>query len=287
VQQRKSIAIVCPLFGASRIYYTELLDAVINQASERGYEVLIVPITDTTFKRALSSHFPQISSIAGIILITCQVQNSTWLEECASKKLPVVLLHDNITQRNAQGYSVVSHIQPRLNALSEAIRHLVVKHSCRNISVVMVNPEKHRIREEKLFLIERAIREMELPFERERQLYYVKNYSHKQGLLVTNRIVENNPDTDAIICLADLAAIGVMHRLTELNLHKHIRVTGFDNVEFALQNDLTTIDQELKITGERALTDLHTAIQSGSISEFQTISEIPTTFVPRGSCCFL
>lgn len=284
---RKTIAIVCPLFGASRIYYAELLSAIMKQARQKGYELLIVPIADTSFKRPLVSHFPQISSVDGIILITCQVDGSNWLVECASRSIPVVLLHDNIPENKARGYTVVSHIRPRLNALSDLVQHLIAKHSCKNISVVTVNPENHAIRSEKISIIEHTIRDRQLNFYRDQNMYCVTEYSQEQGIFVVDRIMENKPDTDAIICLADVTALGIIQRLKELGIYNQIRVTGFDNVEVALQNNFTTIDQELKLSGERSVTDLHETIQRKSIIEFQTISEIPTTFVQRGSCCFV
>lgn len=259
----------------------------LKQARQKGYELLIVPIADTSFKRPLVSHFPQISSVDGIILITCQVDGSNWLVECASRSIPVVLLHDNIPENKARGYTVVSHIRPRLNALSDLVQHLIAKHSCKNISVVTVNPENHAIRSEKISIIEHTIRDRQLNFYRDQNMYCVTEYSQEQGIFVVDRIMENKPDTDAIICLADVTALGIIQRLKELGIYNQIRVTGFDNVEVALQNNFTTIDQELKLSGERSVTDLHETIQHKSIIEFQTISEIPTTFVQRGSCCFV
>ncbi len=283
---RKTIAIVCPLFGASRIYYAELLSAIMKQARQQGYEILIVPIADIFFKRPIISHFSQISSVAGVILITCQVDGSNWLVECASRSIPVVLLHDNIPESKARGYTVVSHIRPRLNALSDLVQHLIMAHSCKNISVVTVNPENHAIRSEKISIIERVIRDSQLNFDRNQNMHYVTEYSQEQGIFVVDRIMENKPDTDAIICLSDVTALGIIQRLGEMGIRNQIRVTGFDNVDVAFQNNLTTIDQELKLSGERAVTDLHQAFQRNFIIEFQRISEIPTTFVQRGSCCF-
>ncbi len=286
---RRTIAIVCPLFGASRIYYSELLFAIMKQARQKAYEILIIPVENTTEKRPLVSHFPQISSVDGIIFITCQVGSSNWLVECASRNIPVVLLHDNISENKARGYSVVSHIRPRLNALSDLVQHLIEKHGCKNISLVTVNPENHSIRSEKKSIIEQAIQDKlsDFIFIRDKNMFYVAEYSQEQGIMVVDQIIDKNPETDAIISLADVTAIGIMQRLREMGIHDQIRVSGFDNVEVALQNGLTTIDQELKLSGERAVTDLYDAFQRKSIVEFRTISEIPTTFVQRKSCCFV
>ncbi|MFC1942546.1 TIR domain-containing protein [Chloroflexota bacterium] len=283
---RRSIAVVCPLFGASRIFYTELLAAITDGARKYGYELLIVPISDPSHKRPLITHCPQLTSVAGIILITCQVEGSSWLDECASHGLPVVLLHDNIPEDKAKGYTVVSYIRPRLDALSELVRHLVETHRCRNISVVMVSPKNHAIRMEKLSIIEEATHNFGLNFSHSNHVYYVKEYSHAEGMGVTDHILERNPETEAIICLADITAIGILQHLGELGFRDRIRVTGFDNIEVSAYSDLTTIDQQLKLTGERALLDLHNAIQHDSCVEFRAASHIATTLIERGSCCF-
>ena len=284
--ENKNIAVVCPLFGASRIYYTELLAAITDTATKHGYELSIVPVSDITRKRPLISYCPHLASVAGVILITSQVEGSTWLDECASLGLPVVLLHDNIPEKKARGYTVVSYIRPRLDALSELVSHLVEVHRCRNLSVVMVNPRNHALRTEKLSIIERTIRSFQLDFSHDTHLYYVKSYSHMDGIHIADDILEKNPETDAVICLADITAIGILQRLDELGFRNRIRVTGFDNIEVAAYNSLTTIDQQLRLTGERALFALHNAIQQDSCIEFPTASDIATTLVVRESCCF-
>jgi len=285
-REKKNIAVVCPLFGASRIYYTELLAAITDRASKYKYELSIVPISDISRKRPLVSHCPQLPSVAGVIIITCQVEGSTWLDECASLGIPVVLLHDNIPEDKAKGYTVVSYIWPRLESLSELISHLVEVHRCRNLSVVIVSPKNHAIRTQKLLTIEQAIRRYQLDFSHDKHLYYVKEYSHTEGMRITDQILEKNSETDAIVCLADVTAIGILQRLEEMGLRNRIRVTGFDNIEVAGYSDLTTVDQQLRLTGERALLDLHNAIQQASCIEFRSASYIATSLVERGSCCF-
>lgn len=284
--EKRNIIVMCPIFGASRIYYTELLAAISDKASKYKYGLSIVPIPDITRKRPLVSYFPQLSSAAGVILITCQVDGSTWLDECASLGLPVVLLHDNIPEDQAKGHTVVSYIWPGLDALSELVSHLVDDHNCKNLSVVMVSPKDHAIRTQKLRTIQQAIKKHELDFDPDRHLYSIKEYSHTEGMRIADEILEKNPESDAIVCLADITAIGILQRLEQLEPTNRIRLTGFDNVEVSAYSDLTTVDQQLRLTGERALIDLHNAIQHGSCLEFRSPSCIATSLVRRGSCCF-
>jgi hypothetical protein len=102
--RRAAFGVVCPLFGASKVYYAELLSSISAEANKLGYPIVIAPIANPKYKRTLIAHFPQLLSVAGVILITCQVEGSTWLEECASHNLPVVLVHDNIREECVRGY---------------------------------------------------------------------------------------------------------------------------------------------------------------------------------------
>ncbi len=283
IYKRKCIATICPMFGASRIYYTNLLSVIWREAAKRGYEMLVVPINDPNRKRRLISHFPLLPSISGIILITCQVEGSTWLEECAALDLPVVLLHDNIPEHKAKGYSVVSYIRPRLDAFCELVSILVNERECQNFSVVMVDPKNHSIREEKLAVIENAVLAQGLNFDHHKHVFYIKEYSYEAGIEVVNYIMERNPRTDAILSLADETAAGILRGLAQLELTGKVSVTGFDNVTIAEQHNITTVDQQLTATGERALLDLHSAITKVNFDEFRTGRYIQTNLVRRTS----
>jgi|GEM_PF-3358854 len=280
---RKSVATICPLFGASKVYYTDLLSAIWRQCVTQGYELLVVPLMDPYRKNRLITHFSQLPTVSGVILITCQVEGSSWLEECHALNLPVVLIHDNIPQDKAKGYSVVSYIRPRLDALTELVNILVQERKAKNFSLVMVSPQNHAIRKEKLSIVENALMAHGQALDACRQIFTINEYSYEAGIDVVDRIIEKNPSTDAIVSLADVTAVGILRRLVQVGLSNKILVTGFDNVDIAVHNGLTTIDQQLEATGEQALNDLHGAIEAETFDEFRIGTYIPTTVRRRSS----
>jgi DNA-binding LacI/PurR family transcriptional regulator len=93
--------------------------------------------------------------------------------------------------------------------------------------------------------------------------------------------LEKNPTTDAVICLADVTATAVIHQLKMLGKAEKILVTGFDNLEIAEYNGITTVDQQLSVTGERAMANLHQALSSGKLPKAPAIWYISTTFIQR------
>ena len=197
--------------------------------------------------------------------------------------LPVVLIHDNIPQDKAKGYSVVSYIRPRLDALTELVNILVQERKAKNFSLVMVSPQNHAIRKEKLSIVENALMAHGQVLDACRQIFTINEYSYEAGIDVVNRIIEKNPSTDAIISLADVTAVGILRRLAQVGLSNKILITGFDNVDIAVHNGLTTIDQQLEATGEQALNDLHGAIEAETFDEFRIGTYIPTTVRRRSS----
>lgn len=219
----------------------------------------------------------------GIIAITCQVEDSSWLEECKTNSIPLVLIHDNIREDKLKNSSVVSFIRPNLNALNELVNHLIKDHHRRNICVVMASAKNHLIRQEKLKYITRALQQSGVPFDERKHLFLVSEYSCKEGGRIVEEIREVNPGIDAIISLADVTAVGIKQKLKDLGIDS-VLVTGFDNIELAEQFDLTSIDQQLKITGDRALLALDNAIKN-EILTFRETTYIPTTLIVRGSCC--
>ena len=279
-QRHPAFGVVCPLFGASKVYYTELLSSISAEATKLGYPILIAPIADLKYKRTLIAHFPQLLSVAGVILITCQVEGSTWLEECASHNLPVALVHDNIPEERVRGYSVTSYIRPELAGLRDLVFFLVDRRSRKNMSIVLVDPQGHAIRTEKLNAIQTALGARSTP---EGQVFYVPDYSYTAGCEVADRILETNPNTDAIVCLADVTAVAVVHRLKARGKAGSISVTGFDNIDVAEYNGIATVDQQLGHAGRTAVFDLYGAVCAGQLPPIPVSSYIPTTFVRRES----
>jgi DNA-binding LacI/PurR family transcriptional regulator len=277
------ILVLAPLFGASSIYYSNLLNAIIQSASRYGYELSIQPIEDVKQKRTLREYAPNLIDLSGVIAITSQVESSAWLAECRDAHLPVVLIHDNIEESKLMNTTVVSYLWPNLEGLSDLVSHLIHDHQRKNICVVMISARGHRIRQKKLDIIRDTIIQAGLTLERE-HIFHVREYTHKEGRDITGEILDANPTVDAIICLADVTAVGILRALKEHN-RDDVMVTGFDNIDLAKHFDLTSVDQQLEATGERALMDLHTAIKNRGAVVFDKPTYIPTTLVKRASCC--
>ncbi len=282
---QKRILVLCPLFGASNIYYSSLLTAIMDCAARYDYALSIQAIKDVRYKRPLHTYAP-LPSLSGVIAITCQVAGSSWLKECRDAGLPLVLIHDNIEESNLKDSTVVSYLWPDLDGLRDLVSHLIRDHQRRNLCVVMVNAHGHRVRQQKLDIIRNTVQQAglrDLDVTDREHLFHVHAYTHVEGRSIVGEILETNPTVDAIVCLADVTAIGILSELRERK-RGDILVTGFDDIDLAEQFQLTSVDQQIETTGDRALVDLHRAIQN-RIFGFTQPTYIPTTLKKRASCC--
>ncbi len=278
---RGRVLALCPLFGASKTYYSELLDAILERADRYNYQLTIQPV-DLNNKRHLHEYH-SLNEFNGVIAITCQVEDTTWIEECKAAQMPMVLIHDNIPETKLKGATIASSIRPGLNALEQLVHHFIKDHHCRNICIVMVKENGHAIRQQKLDIVRNAIKKNNLRFDERTQLFYVPEYSYAEGQRIANDILQINPLVDAVISLADVTAISIMHEFKSKG-QPQIRVAGFDNIEIAQLFDLTSVDQYLKTIGQQAMQDLDDALENGK-TDFEQLTYIPTDLKLRASCC--
>ncbi len=285
-KKHKHILVLCPMFGASSVYYSHLLTAITHCIDHYDdCKINIQPISDVKAKLHLQD-YADLSTLDGVIAITCEVESSTWLKECKEEGIPLALIHDNVEEDNLKDTTVIFNLQPELNGLHDLVKHLISSHQRRNICVVMVNPHGHRIRQRKLDIIQDAVREEELDFldvTDDKHLFVIREYTHEEGQAIAREILLVNPTVDAVICLADTTAVGVLQEMKERK-REDILVTGFDNVDLAARSQLTSVDQQLRDIGERAVTDLYYAIQHG-VHGYEGPVFIPTTLIARESCC--
>lgn len=100
---------------------------------------------------------------------------------------------------------------------------------------------------------------------------------------VAGRLVDENPELDAIICVNDVMAQAVYNVLNERGIHigRDIAVVGFDNLPFAakLEPPLASVKADAFRLGERAVEKAYNYL-SGIPDDGNML---PTEFIPRQS----
>jgi LacI family transcriptional regulator len=94
---------------------------------------------------------------------------------------------------------------------------------------------------------------------------FYSEFNKHSGVAVAEEILAKKPDTTAIWALNDEVAIGVYKALHDAGkkIPEDISVVGYDNTDYAnyVQPALTTIDQPIRLSGQKAAEMLHTRIR--------------------------
>lgn len=115
-------------------------------------------------------------------------------------------------------------------------------------------------------------------------------WSQRWGRQAAERLLEEHPGIDAVLCGSDQIAYGVVTALQAAGVRvpDDVAVTGFDNWSaFALETDphLTSVDMELDVLGASAVRDLFAVIDGvdSGVSVGAGVRSHPCTLVVRGS----
>jgi DNA-binding LacI/PurR family transcriptional regulator len=275
-QGQPSILTLTPLLGAAPFYYSGILQELSDLSVQHGLRMVIHPVPNRKAKGPLKDYDINLSALRGIIAINCHVADSTWLHECQSSGVPMVLIHDNLPPDRYEGSGMVSSIWEDLIGLEDCLDHLVQYHRCNNVRVVLPNPQDHFHRQRKLKLILKRAETLGISLDPVEHVHLVDQHKYADGLTVGREIIESDDEAQAVLCLSDEVALAVWQEAQSRG--RSLRVTGFDNTPLAEYFGLASVDHHRRLTAERAILQLSSEAHHGTI-------EIRTVFVPRASCC--
>lgn len=108
---------------------------------------------------------------------------------------------------------------------------------------------------------------------------------YESGVRLANRLVEKKLSATAVVCAADILAVGAMKGLSEngLRIPDDISVVGFDDLEMSkyLIPGLTTVKQQISLKGQKAVELLLKHIEDPNLSKQEEI--LPLQIISRGS----
>ena len=271
-----SILVLTPVRGTSPGFYSGLLKEITDRSHRTDLSLLVHPIYDRLAKARLRDLYADLRSLRGVIAVNCHVGNSTWIEECQSSSVRLVLVHDNLEPERYEHLGHVTALWEDLRGLDDCVDHLVREHECKGIRIVMPDPTHHFQRQRKLSAIEARVKAHGVAFDRDAHVHVVAGHGYSEGREAAETIARTDDEADAVICLSDEVGLAVWQEAQRRG--RLLRVTGFDNVPLAEHFDLTTVDHNRRLTADRALLQLRPDARFGTI-------QVPTTFIPRASCC--
>ncbi len=289
LQKRNRPTIGFIVSGITDHYTEQLCTGVINAVKHEDANLVIIPVKyidrDLNFP-GMDRYEYQNKTIASLLTpgnvdaliiaadcVGCLTTRTNLLKFLESfKGIPTVLVASRI-----EGYLSVSF--DNAPGIVEGITYLVEKLNCKRICMVGGPDDNSDAAERKSVFLE-TIRKLGLPFE---DRMYVEGNLTRFSNEQCGKLIDDNPDADAVFCVNDETAHALYEELEARNLvpGEDILVMGFDNTEAGAKAKipLSSVDADPIFLGKQAL-KYAMKLLKGDMSESALV---PTRFVARES----
>lgn len=272
----KTILIATPNIGNP--FYSMILDAVVQDAAERGYGVLVANRLEGDASRRLKDYFYS-NRADGLLLFDSSIDLAGFDDlPLHYGRRPIVLSCDDVPD---VGIDMV--MTDNRNAADVAVQHLIdLGHS--RIGTLS-GPKVVGMDNERLAGFEQAMARAGLPIRPQWQL--AGDYSLKCGAAAGKALLGLSERPTAMFCANDESAIGLLSVLQNggMNCPRDISIVGFDDVTSApyLAPALTTMHQPRYAMGSLATKVLLDILDGTSKSQTPQLRILESRLIVRDS----
>lgn len=272
----KTILIALPDIGNP--FYSTILDAVVDEASIRGYGVLVANRFPGEPLRLLNEYFRS-SRADGMLLFDGGFDiKALDALKMHDGQLPLVVSFDETPDEMVHSVAVDNRA-----AAMRAVRHLV-ELGHREIGHI-VGPSRNTEINQRLIGFQEAMAEAGLPI---RPHWMVQGqYSMPSGVAAAHAMLRAGPLPTAVFAGNDEMAVGFLATLRAAGVHcpEHISVIGFDDIAVAEHYwpPITTMRQPRETIGRAATQILIDILENRRLPQRPMRIEVHAELVVRGS----
>ena len=252
-------------------FYSEMLSSIEYNARQKGYHIIVSGTNADEKYFNLANQ----RNLDGIIIIG--VYPVDFYEGLKKSNIPIVLVDSYL---NTHNYSMVK-LDDYLGGY-QATKYLI-EHGHKKIAFISGTLKEGGVNVARFEGYKSALMEAGIPFLEEQVLTGTIDF--ESGKVLAAKMIEHLDNT-AVFCTADIMAIGILKKLSEMKISvpERMSVIGFDNLNIAnyCTPGLTTIGQDIFKKGQKAVEILYKSIKN---TENKTIDEIilPIEIVERES----
>ncbi|TNE60470.1 MAG: LacI family transcriptional regulator [Alphaproteobacteria bacterium] len=248
-----------------------LLGSIADEAAHQGYDLLLS--TNPHDVADLNAYYLESMRADGLIIIG-QGRNDPRLDRLADAGAPFIVWGAEVEDHNY--FTVGSdNRQGGYDATS-----LLVRNGRKRIA--FLGDIRHPEMEHRWEGYRHALADAGLPYEE--KLVIPTDFSRSDGYEKAARMVVDGPDCDAIFCVSDNIALGVMKRFAEggIRVPEDIAIVGFDDNPLAVFStpSITTIKQDIREGGKLLVQNLIKVLNGEKIDHVT----MPTETIIRQSC---
>ncbi len=240
-------------------FFSSAIDGIEDVAFREGFTVFVCKSNEDYKRESINARNLLSHSVAGIIVSVSQTTVDVGhFEEVMARKIPLVFF-DRICDKLKTGTVIVDD---REGAYS-AVMHLV-ESGYKRIAH-LAGPEHLNISRERLAGYKDALKKCGIPFDKK---YVISGgLDEKDGIAGFGRLMRLKPKPDAVFCVNDPVAIGVLLECKRNNVRVpgRLAIVGFSDNPIASQIDppLTTVAQPAYEMGAAAAEMLIKEIENG------------------------
>lgn len=249
-----------------------LLGSIADEAAQQGYDLLLS--TNPKNVADLNAYFLESKRADGLIIIG-QGRNDPRLDQLSAKKAPFIVWGAEVDDHD---YLTVG--SDNVKGGYDATR-LLLENGCKRVA--FLGDVRHPEMEHRWRGYRKALDDMGADFDE--RLVVPTDFSRSDGYSKADQMIEGGkPVCDAVFCVSDNIALGVMKRFAEAGVRvpEDVAIVGFDDNPLAMFSTpaLTTIRQDIRKGGRLLVENLLKTISGQAVDHVA----MPTELVVRQSC---
>ena len=235
-------------FGLAHPFFGELLTVIKEEVEKHGYDLLLLSKHVGPYVNSYYEHCVQ-KGVDGVIVLSANLDNHNY-EKLVTSDTPMVLIDLESDSKNT--IYTDNYLSTR-----KAVKYLIDKG---HKKIAYVKGDLYRyIGKERYngFIDEMKANNIQVE---EKYLFNAPRYTTEEGYSVAGEISLLSDLPTAVVCPADIVAIGVIDGLSNLKIKvpEQISVIGFDDIKLSsfITPKLTTIAQDKRQIGSLAVKTL-------------------------------
>lgn len=272
-QKNTTIGVLLP--DLTQYFFSTILAGVEKEANAAGYNVLITRSKDDSDRELQCLQMLMTSRVAGVIACPSKrTSDFSGYQDMIDRGLPLVLV-DRFSPLSCD--QIVSD---DFHGAYQAVEYLI-ETGCRNIAIIKSPYETHNFQERERGYRE-ALAHYGLPIDD--SLTFCAD-TREEAILIANGLFSESTHPDAIFCVTDRVADGVVYvaKMKHENIPQDVAICGFSNDVVTAHTDpmQTTVEQRGKTIGRLAAQHLLKRIEEADEPAAPEKVVVPTQLVVR------
>ena len=250
------IGVITPFFTAPS--FVQRLRGIARTLSKENFDLIIYTVDSNNRLQSYLSSLPLTGNLDGLVIMSLPVAE-TDVKRLLEHNLPTVLIEFPHPQLNSVGINDVEGGRMATDYLIKKGHQRIAFLGDSDLPEYSIHPVSLRLKG-----FRQAIKAANLEIPKE--FVRLAPYDQEQARIVAKELLDDpNPPT-AVFAATDYQALGVLKAARQLNVKipDHLAIIGFDDLDMAEYEDLTTIRQHLDESGRIAMEILLSHIADNS-----------------------